>query len=1515
MFSGGIADKRGNEYERKWTVRQLLEVIAGRATSMRYEGPPADFHGFEFALYRSDRSEWHQTKRNAPHGNWTLNALDREGLIDAFKGRLSTDPTAICVFVSQDPAKQMRELCRNAHITNDVHEFLNGISDKDRETFDELKKNWTTDERQVFAWLRRCEFRTESEQTMDETIAMYGSHLLRGDADLYASLSNYLFTNLNTLITTEAVREWIREGSPFTFRPATLDPTLREAITAANRRYLESYTPFGFGAARQRIDRVEAEAVVEHLQAADGPTLILLTGKAGSGKSGVVRAVMDGLETQAIPHLAFRTDRYLSCRTRNDMGSVLLNRDESPVSALANLAQDGRAVLIIDQLDAVSETSGRTGAVKDTLFELVRETHHYEDVRCLLVCRDFDLENDPQYRGQEQERKAVRVQVQPLSWEHEVMPVLEQAGVVAERLTARQRDLLALPLNLTVFLEINDPTFSFTTGTALMQKLFEKKAYALRRDRQVGWSVQAPLSAMAEWMSDQQELSCPDYVLGQFDGAKDWLASEGLIVVGQNRLAFFHESFFDFIFARTFVQSQRDISDFLTVTEQHLFRRTQIRQILALMRDTDRPRYLETLKTVLTHPQVRFHIKHAVAQWLASLDNATQGELTVILRLDDDGAEFPVLMRRALFGSESWFDLLNASDELSRMLTTGMEPRRQALLRWMCDILDKRPRPVAALLRAWWAGDSGRTDQLVRWFGSVRQMPMEHTLTALLHEVIRSAPAELFSEDKWKRIVRLLPSLSEAAPEITSTILRTLLAQWFAHYPGTHLFTHSGTREIDISYLVSLADQAPTVFLDGMIPALVESVRIALNMRSSGDSLYVLYKTNIERGPSALFSLYRDALRALAETSPPEAESRLDQLDPTLHKVLLHLHLETIRVNPTALGHRFATLLDARYLFSAGLEEAEWKSFADAARGVVEAQCLPVQTIEDKVFRHHPEQKQARELLSLYDIEEQGETRARILAVLERSGHIEWCVLKTIGHDLLSSRGKKRLAELERKFADKELPTPRVYQATFVDSPIPSNVTCKMTDEQWLSAINTYQADHGLPQIRRGRRVGGALELARELEGLAKSDPGRFARLFLRLPESVDPVYGQFILQGLAAAEQVDEAATIAALRAAHAHQKRPFGLQIVSLVKRHPGCAQDDDIFRALLWYAEHGEAGGTLKTRHDERSEDFPSIDDLIHTKTSLVNCGINAARGATWEVLGQLVQSQPHRTTAIWTLVEDRVGKEPSAPVRATMLYALVPFFSLDPHRFGTCLRRLVASIPDERDDVAALDPLVTHIGVHLLPYIERDLPGLALELMGRMIDSSDRQVHLIGTWWVLAERLRQGNLTTRFPDIQWQSPAHAKLWASILCEFVAHTEFRAIATSELRGLFSYKAVEVRRTAADVFWHIPKDDFPHFMDMAWAFVRSPAFKDAPYPIINVLEKTSHDVTELVVEAGEILVQDRDSHGGTSVYEIQKILEREYMNSEKRPEIRARVLDLIDFIAAKNFPEAAELMALDDR
>ena len=729
-------------------------------------------------------------------------------------------------------------------------------------------------------------------------------------------------------------------------------------------------------------------------------------------------------------------------------------------------------------------------------------------------------------------------------------------------------------------------------------------------------------------------------------------------------------------------------------------------------------------------------------------------------------------------------------------------------------------------------------------------------------------------------------------------------------------FTDDGSDDINTFELPNLAEKAPSVFLDVIIPILTKSVQITLERGPYSNGIPVLYETSDAKGPDALFSVCRNALRRIAAASPKDAEARLDQIDPSLHEVVLHLHLETIQANPTALANRFEALLDHDHVFKAGFSGVEWKSFADAARSVIKAKSVKVRNIEDRVFRHRPEQDLAVKIANQIKTRRPDNTRPTrrdAMEILACSGHVEWCVLKTIGRDLLSLRGKKRLSELERKFPTEEVPTPRSFEGGFVESPIPTAVVHKMTDDNWLSAIGNDRYKNNGPQLRRGEIVGGATELARELESRAKSEPDRFARFFLRLPEDSNSMFGQHLLQGLAAADHVDEEATIKTLRAAHFHPDRPFGLQIVRLVERHPGCGNNDEVFQALLWYAEHGEVEDVSTSFSTEPIGSFPSVDRLVPSNTKLDVEGMNSTRGVAWRTLGRLVTHHPHRAADIWDLVEQRANEETFAPVRTMMLQTLTSLYRLDRARFGACLQRLVEPVTGERDDASALAPLVTRVGIHLFPYIERDLQGVAVDIIARMIGSSERRLHLVGTWWALCERLRRGNTADRFAKIEHESPAHTKLWASILSEFAADTEFREMAISELGRLFQHDIPEVRKAASEVFRRIPKDEFRHFEDLARTFIRSPAFEDATSQVIRSLEETSHDVTELVLEVGETALEDRKHH--RVIYDIQKLLKREYVNSETRPPLRKRFLDVIDEMAARNITGADDLMQLDDR
>ena len=112
-------------------------------------------------------------------------------------------------------------------------------------------------------------------------------------------------------------------------------------------------------------------------------------------------------------------------------------------------------MLVVDQFDAVSTASGRTVGAFDLverLLQNVRSLPAVPPVHTVIVCREFDLANDSGLRSIiAQSARAVTVEEFSTA---ELESILGEAGWNSDDLHRRQRDLLRVPQNLALFLDI-----------------------------------------------------------------------------------------------------------------------------------------------------------------------------------------------------------------------------------------------------------------------------------------------------------------------------------------------------------------------------------------------------------------------------------------------------------------------------------------------------------------------------------------------------------------------------------------------------------------------------------------------------------------------------------------------------------------------------------------------------------------------------------------------------------------------------------------------------------------------------------------------------------------------------------------------------------------------------------------------------------------------------------------------------------------------------------------------------
>jgi len=239
--------------------------------------------------------------------------------------------------------------------------------------------------------------------------------------------------------------------------------------------------------------------------------------------------------------------------------------------------------------------------------------------------------------------------------------------------------LLSLPLHLRLLEEISGSTPGVAVGFGTPDDLFDefwRRKRQLVRDRLGGGPLRWTdvIDVLSDRMSDDQALSVPAEALDDYEDEAISMASEHVLVLDGGRYAFFHEGFFDYAFARRFAERSGRLLPLLRESEQHLFRRAQVRQILRRTRARGWDRYIENLEDLLHGQDIRFHIKQVVFALLAGLEDPTPEEWDVLAPLlDGAGTAQGREVWNVLRSSAAWFRVADSLGLWERWLTNYLK--------------------------------------------------------------------------------------------------------------------------------------------------------------------------------------------------------------------------------------------------------------------------------------------------------------------------------------------------------------------------------------------------------------------------------------------------------------------------------------------------------------------------------------------------------------------------------------------------------------------------------------------------------------------------------------------------------------------------------------------------------------------------------------------------------------------------------------------------------------------------
>ena len=1496
---GGPANKLGNRYEAYWTIHELLRVLAGEATSIRIE--PLGVDKAEFVLTVGETREYHQAKRSQPDGSWTLARLRRAGLLKPVFDLLA-DSGARFVFASGSDAPHLRELAKAAGRTVSQAQFEQYFLEAETRSkpFQELLTEWQCDASTARDCLQRIRVETISEAALREKIAERTQPLF-ADTDVPR-----IMDALRTIVD-DSVHATIDERSllgqlakrGLSLRPSANPRTARRSVQAATDRYLQdARRKLILGRVLRRPSTLE---LVDQLQRSEQASHWTITGKAGVGKTASVVDIVQQLRESGLSVLAFRMDRIADTSNMSELATYLDLGADSPALALhaAVRGTSRPSVLVIDQLDALSSASGRTADAFDLVECLLREVRSLPSdphVHTIIVCREFDLANDPALRSlvDSSASKLVVEEFEP----EEVDGILAKVDIEPGRLDPRQRKLLTMPLNLALFLEITKQGSTpsrFFTAKELFDKYWnvKRRAVSQRRDVRTDQWLQA-MDLLVDLMTTTQRLAVAEAHLDKIEPAYlDGLVSEGVLIHDQATLSFGHESLLDYAFARLSVRRSTTLAASLKESNQGLFRRAQVRQTLSYVRDADRERYVAELRELLGDPDVRAHIKDLALSWLADVLDPHDGEWLVweerigpiLTSYERDVSPENKLARlawRRFLASEQWLAYADEHGLVDRWLGWKNQRVLDDLIPAMSRDQERFGKRLGALVAE--PPDEGREGGLgphgVIALGS--EGMNRDTFDGLLRHIDAVEVTDLGGAHGVARLLRTFWHMlggrrPEWMAELVAAVVRCairMVRDAEGHEPSS-LLLGGGLGEHDA--VEEAAQSAPKAFAQFVLPPVLELSELAADGtdRPRRDKIWLAVPSGESDSlfvTDAVVTALANALSAWAADEPVPGEI-LDDLRHRDTGISNHMLLAVYRGDPKRYSAAaIKTFIEEPWRFECGtISSSRW--FARETISAICPHCAPgeLKLLEDAISRHVPEWE-------------------RSPTGFRSRGRAEFDLLTSIPKGLRSRGADARIGELERKFGEPSDP-PMDIGGGMVGSPIPPAAADKMTDDQWLRAMNKHSRSGQIRLGKGGEVKGGARQLSSELERHTKEDPIRFARLAARLPETAHPAYQLAILRGLATTEQaVPDELKVAVCRGAYENGRED--LQVGCAVADVLGGLVDpvtDDTVEMLSWLAtrhphlerpiirEEGKEGGELSA-------------DPIH---GVHMWGINTARGRAAEAVAKLILRDAANIGKFESVI-DEVLLDRHPGVVSCFGAVIVAVSYHEPERGMRLLLRV-----QHGEGLVFATP-------HFLRLLQAQLPerfGRVRALVTTMIRSSAAHAQRAGAQLAALAVLYQNEAGDLVAEAIRGTASHRLGIARVASGNLSGSDYRDWCEEHLTILFDDADERVRRRAASCFRELHEHGLETYGELIETFVASRAFVEGgAKAILRVLVRSRSrlpGVTCTVCDRFLDLYGDRagDIRTGSAgaAMDARKLVFRTYQQHQG-DEWGEKALDLID-------------------
>lgn len=923
----------------------------------------------------------------------------------------------------------------------------------------------------------------------------------------------------------------------------------------------------------QHIERPEFDDLIQRISRHPaGSTLVV--GGAGTGKSALLAELYCALKARGQIVLAIKADML----SPDIMDFADLARDLGMSGDIEQelllLAVEGPVVLIIDQLDAVSEVMDQSSQRMQVLLRLasrLQEVKGQEDnklpIHVIVSSRPFEAKFDARFRLLDADE--LLLSLPPFE---RISALLGELGIDATVVPDSLKETLRTPFALCIYVDLVKSGLNPADLTAanLLDRWLDKKLPAGAGRA----SCMAFLRQLAADMTQYESLWRPAaHYDPDYSEMLRWAESIGIVIREDANIGFSHQSWLDDFQAKT-LRTAEELADYAWSRQEGLFARGTILRGLEHMRRVDVPSYEMAIRLLLPNPRTRRHLRHLVADYLASTDDPGLSDI-------------------------AWVDWMARNDH-----ALANRAFRQVAIRW--------PRWRSGLLTLL---PFLLQDEKHRWNATmllVREVAEDSSHVMDLVDRYWSDASN--DGDVFSICERSGIASDRAIAHVRKIFSRTALADWaISHYAKT-LHENGNTRValdlisfwaetqtgdryngIKVYGVEKIAAAAPLYCAERLLPWFV-----GVASREVGDgrpghrypqSISIPYDWKYDSGEGHLMHLLQSVLEESVVSDPVGARTLLATVVAVEIDEVQSLVADTLAANP-ALFNEYAL----SFLFADQRRLHLGSDMFDDERGIGHMICgWSSSNLIAQVIPHlsHDDIERIRDYIESWEpwreeLQEEQDPAQRLM-LLRWSDERRLRLLAELPVQVLTARRRRQVEEWKV-----EQPLPQVKHrgrmlARFVESPMSHDQMARANDDAIMKMLNAVNDQGGRHENPKHWLKGGVIELSRAFAVFAKSSPDRALRIIPCFQPGLHEQVAGAAIRELSAIEEVSAQTTKALVWDLHARgfSSRGFCQDAASamaeLAKRMKGL-EDRDIWLLRSWLQRDPNVLVAETVRHAE-------------------------------------------------------------------------------------------------------------------------------------------------------------------------------------------------------------------------------------------------------------------------------------------------------------------------------------------